>query len=101
MNNRQKQQTRPAPRRRPGHSPYLFWLGAGLCAARAAPGRGGDVLNGWMAEQVPFFHATDSSAMTPPVLVVAGDKDDSRHFTDVGPDGHADPYRLAPRPRPC
>ncbi|WP_264795722.1 phosphatase PAP2 family protein [Arthrobacter mangrovi] len=36
MNNRQKQQTRPAPRRRPGHSPYLFWLGAGLCAAAFA-----------------------------------------------------------------
>lgn len=65
----------------------------------AAPGRGGDILNGWMAEQVPFFHTTDFSAMTPPVLVVAGDKDDSRHFTDVGPDWHADPYRLAPAPK--
>jgi hypothetical protein len=36
MNNRQKQQTRPATRRRPGHSPYLFWLGAVLCAAAFA-----------------------------------------------------------------
>lgn len=37
--------------------------------------------------------------MTTPALVVAGDKDDSRHFTDVGPDWHADPYRLAPAPK--
>lgn len=65
----------------------------------AAPGRGGDILNGWMAEQVPFFHTTDFSTMTPPALVVTGDKDDSRHFTDVGPDWHADPYRLAPAPK--
>ncbi|MCK2215327.1 chlorophyllase [Actinomadura sp. ATCC 31491] len=65
----------------------------------AAPGRGGDVLNGWMAEKVPFFHTTDFSTMTTPALVVAGDKDDSRHFTDVGPDWHADPYHLAPAPK--
>ncbi|NUW46179.1 alpha/beta hydrolase family protein [Nonomuraea rhodomycinica] len=65
----------------------------------AAPGRGGDVLNGWMAGKVPFFHTTDFSTMTTPALVVAGDKDDSRHFTDVGPDWHADPYRLAPAPK--
>ncbi|MEU3414541.1 MULTISPECIES: alpha/beta hydrolase family protein [unclassified Streptomyces] len=65
----------------------------------AAPGRGGDVLNGRMAAQTPFFHTTDFSTMTTPALVVAGDKDDSRHFTDVGPDWHADPYRLAPAPK--
>lgn len=65
----------------------------------AAPGRGDGVLNGWMAEQVPFFNTTDFSTMTTPALVVAGDKDDSRHFTDVGPDWHADPYRLAPAPK--
>ena len=34
-----------------------------------------------------------------PTLVVAGDKDDSRHFTDIGPEWHADPYRLAPAPK--
>jgi len=56
-----------------------------------APGRGGDVLNGWMAEKVPFFRTTDHSTMTTPALVVAGDKDDSKHFTDVGPAWHADP----------
>ncbi|WP_181808810.1 alpha/beta hydrolase family protein [Streptomyces shenzhenensis] len=65
----------------------------------AAPGRGGDVLNGWMAGQVPFFHTTDFSTMTTPTLVVAGDKDDSPHFTDIGPDWHADPYHLAPAPK--
>ncbi|MEV5954706.1 chlorophyllase [Streptomyces sp. NPDC051987] len=65
----------------------------------AAPGRGGDILNGPMADKVPFFHATDFSTMTAPTLVVAGDKDDSRHFTDIGPDWHADPYRLAPAPK--
>ncbi len=34
--------------------------------------------------------------MTTPALVVAGDKDHTRHFTDMGPDWHADPY---PRPK--
>jgi predicted dienelactone hydrolase len=65
----------------------------------AAPGRGGELLNGWMADKVPFFHTTDFSTMTTPTLVVAGDQDDSKHFTDVGPDWHADPYRLAPAPK--
>ncbi|WP_189956948.1 alpha/beta hydrolase family protein [Streptomyces alanosinicus] len=65
----------------------------------AAPGRGGDVLNGPMAENVPFAKTTDFSTMTTPALVVAGDKDDSRHFTDMGPDWHADPYTLAPAPK--
>ncbi|MFI2207746.1 alpha/beta hydrolase family protein [Streptomyces sp. NPDC020192] len=65
----------------------------------AAPGRGGDILNGPMAEMVPFFHTTDFSTMTTPTLVVAGDQDDSKHFTDVGPDWHTDPYRLAPAPK--
>ncbi|MFF9363785.1 alpha/beta hydrolase family protein [Streptomyces griseoluteus] len=65
----------------------------------AAPGRGGDILNGPMAEMVPFFHTTDFSTMATPTLVVAGDQDDSKHFTDVGPDWHTDPYRLAPAPK--
>uniref|UniRef100_UPI0006E1951C alpha/beta hydrolase family protein n=1 Tax=Peterkaempfera griseoplana TaxID=66896 RepID=UPI0006E1951C len=37
----------------------------------AAPGRG-DVLNGPMAEMVPFFRTVDFSGMTTPTLVVAG-----------------------------
>ncbi|WP_433129336.1 alpha/beta hydrolase family protein [Micromonospora sp. CA-240977] len=65
----------------------------------AAPGRGGDILNGPMADRTPFFHTTDFSTMTTPTLVVAGEQDDSRHFTDVGPDWHADPYHLAPAPK--
>ncbi|MER6308491.1 chlorophyllase [Streptomyces sp. NPDC001657] len=65
----------------------------------AAPGRGGDVLNGPMAAQWPIIGAVDFSTMTAPALVVAGDKDDSRHFTDMGPDWHADPYTLAPGPK--
>ncbi|MGW6570429.1 alpha/beta hydrolase family protein [Streptomyces sp. NPDC054975] len=65
----------------------------------AAPGRGGDALNGPMAEQWPIIGAVDFSTMTAPTLVVAGDKDDSRHFTDMGPDWHADPYNLAPEPK--
>ncbi|MEV6583904.1 chlorophyllase [Streptomyces sp. NPDC051582] len=65
----------------------------------AAPGRGGDILTGWMADKVPFLHGTDFSTMATPALVVVGDRDDSRHFTDVGPDWHADPYRLSPAPK--
>lgn len=65
----------------------------------AAPGRGGDVINGPRADLVPFFRGADFSTMTTPALVVAGDEDDSRHFTDVGPEWHADPYRLAPAPK--
>ncbi|MFI7386163.1 alpha/beta hydrolase family protein [Streptomyces sp. NPDC049813] len=64
----------------------------------AAPGRG-DVLNGPMAEQLAIFRSLDFATMTTPALVVAGDKDDSRHFTDMGPDWHADPYTLAPGPK--
>ncbi|MFE6171912.1 alpha/beta hydrolase family protein [Streptomyces sp. NPDC056464] len=65
----------------------------------AAPGRGGDILNGPMAEAISFVHSSDFSTMTTPTLVVVGDKDDSRHFTDIGPDWHADPYALAPTPK--
>ncbi|MEV7192198.1 chlorophyllase [Streptomyces sp. NPDC093510] len=65
----------------------------------AAPGRGGDVLNGPMAEQWPIVGAVDFSTMATPTLVVAGDKDDPRHFTDMGPDWHADSYTLAPGPK--
>lgn len=64
----------------------------------AAPGRG-DVLNGPRAGIVPFFGSVDFGTMTTPALVVAGDKDDSRHFTDFGPQWHADPYTLAPGPK--
>ncbi|MFE9817797.1 chlorophyllase [Streptomyces sp. NBC_00236] len=65
----------------------------------AAPGRGGEVFNGPMAAQWPVIGGVDFSTMTTPALVVAGDKDDSRHFTDMGPEWHADPYTLAPGPK--
>ncbi|MFB6810169.1 alpha/beta hydrolase family protein [Streptomyces sp. NPDC056387] len=65
----------------------------------AAPGRGGEVFNGPMAEQWPIIGAVDFSTMTTPALVVVGDQDDPRHFTDMGPDWHADPYTLAPAPK--
>ncbi|WP_330242090.1 alpha/beta hydrolase family protein [Streptomyces sp. NBC_00525] len=65
----------------------------------AAPGRGGDAFNGPMAEQWPVIGGVDFSTMAAPTLVVAGDKDDSRHFTDMGPEWHADPYTLAPSPK--
>ncbi|MFT7834915.1 chlorophyllase [Saccharothrix sp. BKS2] len=64
----------------------------------AAPGRG-DVLNGPAADRVPVFRTLDLSTMTRPALVVAGDQDDSRHFTDLGPAWHRDPYHLAPGPK--
>ncbi|MFE9676863.1 alpha/beta hydrolase family protein [Streptomyces sp. NPDC006259] len=64
----------------------------------AAPGRG-DVLNGPMADALPVFRTIDFSTMAAPALVVVGDEDDSRHFTDMGPDWHADPYTLAPGPK--
>ncbi|MGW7365451.1 alpha/beta hydrolase family protein [Streptomyces sp. NPDC054841] len=65
----------------------------------AAPGRGGDALTEFVAENWPFFLTTDFSEMTTPALVVAGDKDDSAHLTVRGPDWHADPYFLSPGPK--
>ncbi|OKK00320.1 alpha/beta hydrolase family protein [Amycolatopsis sp. CB00013] len=62
----------------------------------AAPGRGGDAVTGFVAENYPFFVSTDFSAMTTPALVVAGDKDDSGHLTVRGPEWHTDPYFLSP-----
>ncbi|WP_307666108.1 chlorophyllase [Streptomyces sp. V1I1] len=65
----------------------------------AAPGRGGDALSEFAAENLSFFLTTDFSEMTTPALVVAGDKDDSAHLTVRGPDWHADPYFLSPGPK--
>ncbi|GIJ49903.1 hypothetical protein Val02_67890 [Virgisporangium aliadipatigenens] len=64
----------------------------------AAPGRG-DVINGPMGGALPVFRSLDFTTMTAPALVVAGDEDDSRHFTDMGPAWHADPYTLGPGPK--
>ncbi|MFD3843820.1 alpha/beta hydrolase family protein [Streptomyces sp. NPDC058642] len=65
----------------------------------AAPGRGGEVFNGPVAKQWPIIGAVDFSTMTTPALIVAGDKDDPQHFTDMGPAWHTDPYTLAPAPK--
>ncbi|UMP05386.1 chlorophyllase [Amycolatopsis sp. EV170708-02-1] len=62
----------------------------------AAPGRGGDAVTGFVAENYPFFLSTDFSAMTTPALVVAGDQDASGHLTVRGPEWHTDPYFLSP-----
>ena len=68
----------------------------------AAPGRGGDALSEFAAENYPFFSTTDFSEMTTPALVVAGDKDTSPRLTVAGADWLADPYFLSPgRCSPC
>ncbi len=65
----------------------------------AAPGRGGDALTPFVAENHPFFSTTDFSTMTTPTLVVAGARDASAHLTVRGPDWHTDPYHLSPGPK--
>lgn len=65
----------------------------------AAPGRGGDALSEFTAQNYPFFSTMHFTGMDTPALVVAGDQDDSRHLTVVGPDWHTDPYFLAPGPK--
>jgi predicted dienelactone hydrolase len=65
----------------------------------AAPGRGGDALTEFVAQNYAFFSTIDFSTMTTPALVVAGEKDASAHLTVAGPDWHADPYFLAPGPK--
>jgi predicted dienelactone hydrolase len=65
----------------------------------AAPGRGGDALSEFAAKNYSFFLTNDFSEMTAPALVVTGDKDASPHLTVRGPDWHADPYLLSPRPK--
>ncbi|MFI7090095.1 alpha/beta hydrolase family protein [Streptomyces lydicus] len=65
----------------------------------AAPGRGGDAVTDFVAENYSFLLSMDFSRMSTPALVVAGDKDDSAHLTVRGPDWHADPYVLSPGPK--
>ncbi|MEV7341535.1 chlorophyllase [Streptomyces sp. NPDC093544] len=65
----------------------------------AAPGRGGDAVSEFVAENYSFFLTMDFAEMSAPTLVVAGDKDTSTHLTVAGPDWHADPYVLSPGPK--
>ena len=68
---------------------------AGVLLATA--GRGGTDLSPFAAEHFPFMNP-DFSTMTTPVLVVAGDKDQSQ-LTSRGPDWFTDPYHLSPGPK--
>ncbi|WP_214104718.1 alpha/beta hydrolase family protein [Acrocarpospora catenulata] len=65
----------------------------------AAPGRGGDALTTFAAENYSFLLTTDFSKMTTPTLVVIGDKDASPHLTARGADWFTDPYFLSPGPK--
>ncbi|MFJ8009197.1 alpha/beta hydrolase family protein [Streptomyces fagopyri] len=60
----------------------------------AAPGRGGDDLSPFAAEHFPFMNPSFDD-MTAPVLVVAGDRDQSA-LTVRGPEWFTDPYVLSP-----
>ncbi|MGX6448113.1 alpha/beta hydrolase family protein [Patulibacter sp. S7RM1-6] len=57
----------------------------------------GDELSPFAAEHFPFMRPS-FAGMTPPALVVAGDRDDSP-LSSRGPDWFADPYVLAPGPK--
>jgi predicted dienelactone hydrolase len=60
----------------------------------AAPGRGGRDLTEESAARFPFFDV-DFSTLKTRTLVVCGDTDDP-HFTDRGPEWHADAFHDAP-----
>ncbi|MBB5790396.1 alpha/beta hydrolase family protein [Jiangella mangrovi] len=65
----------------------------------AGPGRGGDALRDGVAELYPALNAPDFSTMRTPALVVAGDRDLSTAFTDLGASWRMDAYFLAPAPK--
>ncbi|MFF2997996.1 alpha/beta hydrolase family protein [Streptomyces sp. NPDC057950] len=60
----------------------------------APPGRGGDDLSPFAAEHFPFMNPS-FDGMKAPVLVVAGDQDQSA-LSVRGPDWFTDPYFLSP-----
>ena len=65
----------------------------------SGPGRGGDALSDFAAENYKFFVTTDFSHMTTPALVVAGAEDNVEYLTVAGPGWFTDPYALAPAPK--
>ncbi|MBL0935410.1 MAG: dienelactone hydrolase [Rhizobiaceae bacterium] len=67
-------------------------IGAGVLLA--APGRGGDNLTPESAARYPFFDV-DYTQIRKPLLVVCGAQDNP-HFTDRGPEWHADAFNDAP-----
>ncbi|XVQ06583.1 alpha/beta hydrolase family protein [Spirillospora sp. CA-255316] len=66
---------------------------AGVLLATA--GEGGDHLTPFAAENLPWLREVDSSHVTAPALVVAGDKDDLP-VTTRGPEWTIEPYTLSP-----
>jgi dienelactone hydrolase len=68
---------------------------AGVLLALA--GHGGEDLSEFAAQHLPFMNP-DFSAMVPPALIVAGDKDQSM-LTSRGPDWWTDGYRQSPAPK--
>jgi hypothetical protein len=63
----------------------------------AAPGNGGTDLTEAVASHPGFsFMNPDFTRMTPPTLVVTGDKDVNPRLTTRSADWHADPYHLSP-----
>jgi predicted dienelactone hydrolase len=79
---------------RPGEDLSDPRVSAGILLATA--GSGAD-LSDYAKEHLPFMHP-GYAGMTAPVLVVAGDHDDSL-LTTRGPDWFADPYVLSPGPK--
>lgn len=65
----------------------------------STPGRGGDALSDAIPPFFSFLSSIDCEPMIAPTLVIAGDKDQSRHLTNAGPGWHADPYHLALAPK--
>lgn len=65
----------------------------------AGPGRGGGALHDRVVQLYPALNAPDFSTMRAPALVVAGDKDLSTTFTDLGASWRMDPYFLSPGPK--
>jgi fermentation-respiration switch protein FrsA (DUF1100 family) len=79
---------------RPGEDLSDPRVSAGILLATA--GSGAD-LSDYAKEHLPFMNPA-YAGMTAPVLVVAGDHDDS-FLTTRGPDWFADPYVLSPGPK--
>jgi predicted dienelactone hydrolase len=80
---------------RPGEDLSDPRISAGVLLATA--GAGGDDLSPFAQEHFPFMHP-GFATMTPPVLVVAGDHDDSA-LTTRGPDWMTDAYTRSPGPK--
>lgn len=67
------------------------------CVSLGQPGKGED-LAAFAAEHYPVFRGTDFSSMKAPMLVVAGDEDQSARFS-ARPDWRMDAYYASPAPK--